>query len=264
MSDQIDKVKQQINQQIPKTNKKFDSKSLNHLNQYSIVKYFLNIILQFSIIQILYKQLILPIYNFININIISITPIYNLFTLFDSIINEILIKFDYYFLNLPQQQLQNFEKNFIKPINSKIIEINNHYLTPLENKTEDGIFQIFYTLKSILLNITSTTINKGDEIQKTISSTFNKELQQQNSKDLNFVNKNINASINTFNKTYNTFNEEVLIPIKQQTQELYASGYKRGENLIADTKEKINPKLEEYKTKAENIINNNTPVQVSG
>ncbi|KAI5950850.1 hypothetical protein KGF54_003924 [Candida jiufengensis] len=263
MSDQVEKVKQQINQSIPKTNKKFDSKSLQHLNQYSLVQYFLNLVLQFSIAQVLYKQLILPIYNFININIISISPIYDLFTFTDSIINEILITFDKYFISYPQEQVNYFTKNVIKPINSKIIEVNNQYLTPLETKTEDGLFQIFYTLKSIALNITSTTISKGDEIQKNISSTFNKEYSS-TPKDSNFINKNITASVNTFNKTYNTFNEEVLIPIKQQTQELYASGYKRGESLIADTKEKINPKIEEYKTKAESIINNNTPVQVSG
>ncbi|KAI3404454.1 hypothetical protein KGF56_002751 [Candida oxycetoniae] len=265
MSEQLNKVANKVKQSIPTTKKKFDSKSLNHIHQYSLIQYLQNLTLSFGLLNSIYQQFILPLYQFIQVHLLSISPIYDVATFFDSLTNSLLSLFDKYFIEIPSTNLDVVAKNYIKPVNKKIIEVNNKYLTPIEKQTEEGVFQIYYTFKSILLNLKKSAFSKSNEIQKNLVDTYNKELSS-TSPEQNVLGKNLQASYNTGLKTFKTLNDDYLTPLKNQTESYVAKKQKTAVDLITSTKEKIEPKLNELNQKKDDLLKNgqsSAPVSAS-
>ncbi|EDK47596.1 hypothetical protein PVL30_000035 [Lodderomyces elongisporus] len=259
MSDQVNKVAEKVKQKVPTTSKKFDSKALHHINQYSLVQYLQHLTLSFSLFKAIYEQFVLPLYSFITVNLLSISPIYDVATFADSLTNASLSIFDKYAIDLPLQTSNTIEKQYIKPVNKRIIEVNNKYLTPLKEEGEDGVFQIYYTVKSILYNLTSSAFSKSTEIQKNIVDTYNQELKSTPPQQ-NVIGKNIQATYSTSIKTIKTLNDDYLTPLKNQTHEIVANGQKKAESLINNTKEKyVEPKLNELNQKKDDLLNGNAP-----
>ena len=92
MSEQINKVKQLI-----RSKQSFNSKTIHHINQYSLVNQITGFILSIGVFNSIYTSFILPLYDFVNNNIFSITPIYNILSYVDNLYYQILILFDKYF-----------------------------------------------------------------------------------------------------------------------------------------------------------------------
>lgn len=268
MSD-INQIKQKVKQSLPKGTKKFDSKTIQHINNYPLVKQVEQLILSISIFQAIHQQFIWPIYQFIITNVLSISPIYEVADLFDGLSLYALGIFDYFFIGLPTQVINFFVVNLIKPINQQIININNQFLKPIKNESEDSIFQIYYTLKSIVYNLTNVVYSNGKEIQLQIVSTYNQELKKTNisasnsssSKEKSYLEKNLTASYNTGIKTVKTLNDEYLTPLKNQTLEFVVNGRKNAENFLKETRDRIEPKLNgvatELNKQKDDLLNNN-------
>ncbi|KAI5954878.1 hypothetical protein KGF57_003903 [Candida theae] len=263
MSD-INQIKQNIKQSLPKSGtkaKQFDSKTIQHINSYPLVKDIEQLVLSISLVQVIHQQLVVPIYNFLITNILTISPIYEVAGLFDGLSLYALGIFDYFFIELPNYFISLIVNNFIKPINQHIIHINNQFLKPVENEAEDSLFQIYYTLKSIVLNATSVAYSNANEIQSHIVSTFNQELKA-TSKDKSTLEKNLTASYNTGVKTVKTINDDYIVPLKNQTQEFVSNGRKNAESFIKETRDKIEPKLNgaaaELNNRKDDLLKNNS------
>ncbi|KAG5416869.1 hypothetical protein I9W82_005599 [Candida metapsilosis] len=266
MSD-INQIKQKVKQSLPKGTKKFDSKTIEHINSYPLVKQVEQLILSISIFQAIHQQFVLPTYQFIITNVLSISPIYEVADLFDGLSLYALGIFDYFFIGLPTQVINFFVVNLIKPINQQIITINNQFLKPVKNESEDSIFQIYYTLKSIVYNLTNVVYSNGKEIQSQIVSTYNQELKKTNSTSSpspdskkSYLEKNLTASYNTGIKTVKTLNDEYLTPLKNQTSEFVVNGRKNAENFLKETRDRIEPKLNgvatELNKEKDDLLNN--------
>ncbi|CAD1810406.1 hypothetical protein FOB58_001450 [Candida parapsilosis] len=262
MSDNINQVKQKVKQSLPK--KKFDSKTLQHVNNYSLVKQLEQLILSISIFQSIYQQFILPVYQFLIGNVLTISPIYEVAQIFDGLNLYALGIFDHFFIDLPNKVINFTTANFIKPVNQQIIHINNAFLKPVENEAEDSIFQIYYTIKSIVLNITGVAYSKSNEIQHQIVSTYNQELKSTPA-NKSYLEKNLTASYNTGVKTVKVLNDDYIVPLKNQTQEFVTNGKKNAEVFLKETRDKIEPRLNEAanelnKQKDDLLKNNSVPV----
>ncbi|CCG20442.1 hypothetical protein CORT_0A00490 [Candida orthopsilosis Co 90-125] len=260
MSD-INQVKQKVKQSLPKGTKKFDSKSLQHVNNYSLVKQLEQLILSISLFKTIHQQFVLPIYQFLITNVLSISPIYEIADLVDGFNLYFLGVFDHLFIDLPNKVINFVVVNFIKPINQQIIHVNNTFLKPVENEAEDSIFQIYYTIKSIVYNATSTAFSKSNEIQHQILSTYNQELSSTPA-NKSYLEKNLTASYNTGVKTVKTLNDDFIVPLKNQTQEFVTNGKKNAESFLKETRDKIEPKLNnaaaELNDKKDDLLKNNS------
>ncbi|KAI5970581.1 hypothetical protein CANMA_000367 [Candida margitis] len=256
MSD-IQQVKQKAKQALPKQTKKFNSKSLEHVNNYSLVQYVENLVLSFSVFNSIYQQFIVPLYQFITTQVLSVSPIYDIADLVDGLTLYFLGLFDHAFIDLPNQFIHFVVVNFIKPINQQIITINNSFLKPVENDAEDSLFQIYYTLKSIVLNITNVAFSKSNELQHQIVNTYNQELSSTPA-NKSYLEKNLTASYNTGVKTVKVLNDDILVPLKNQTQEFYTNGKKNAESFLKETRDRIEPKLnnaaEELNNKKDDLL----------
>ncbi|CAK9436496.1 uncharacterized protein LODBEIA_P10540 [Lodderomyces beijingensis] len=269
MSEQVDKftneaqkVADKVKEHVPTTSKKFDSKSLQHLNSYSLVKEVEKFTLSFSLINSFYTRFFLPIYQFITINLLSVSPIYDVATFFDQFTNGLLSIFDKYAIDAPLETLDTVNKSYVTPVNKKIIEVNNQYLVPVKIEAEDSVFQVYYTVKNILLKLKDNAFSKSNEIQKNLVDTYNKELSSA-SPDQTVIGKNLLASYNTGYKAFQTINDDYLTPLKKQTEDFVANGQKKAESLLNNTKQKIEPKLNEYNEKKDELLNGQSAPVVS-
>lgn len=242
-----------------KQTKQFDSKLLNHISEYSLVKYFQQLIISVSIINLIHQQYILPLLAFVNAQILTKSPIYETVNFVDVQADLTLSTFDKYFLEIPKTTVNSFSKTYLDIANKKLIEANNKFLTPIEKS--DSVVD---TVKNVAVNVKNTAFNKSTEIQKNLVDTYNHELSS--AKKQNVIGKNIEASYNTAQKTIKTLNEEIITPLKNQTQDyvdqITTQTKNKADELI---KTKVSPKIEEIKKKKDGFLNGNAaPVPVSG
>ncbi|RCK62309.1 hypothetical protein Cantr_08807 [Candida viswanathii] len=246
MSEQVNKAKQLI-----KPKQSFNSKTINHINQYSLIKQVTSFVLSIGIVNSFYTSFVLPLYNFINNNILSISPIYNILSYVDNLYYTLLVTFDKYFLEIPLETLNSIGKTYISPLDDKLIAVNNKYLKPIENKSTKEFYNIVYTVQEILINLKNFTFDKSSEIQKTIVDTYNQELQSNSNESSNVIGKNLTASYNTASKTITKLNDDYITPLKLQTQD-YVDQFttqtkQRADEFINDAKSKVAPKINEIK-----------------
>ncbi|EMG48907.1 hypothetical protein SBY92_004306 [Candida maltosa Xu316] len=232
----------------------FSSKTINHILNYSVIKYFTNLVFSISIVNSIYTGFILPTINFVNVNVLSFAPILSLLNFFDDVSNTVLVQFDKYFLEYPLSTLDSIGKTYIKPIDHKLIDLNNHYLKPIEKEGEETFYNIFYTIEKILVNLKNFTFDKSTEIQKNLIDTYNQELESTTNQQKNVLGKNLTASYNTASKTITKINDDYLTPLKNQTQD-YVDQFttqtkQRADEFINDAKSKVTPKLNELKESA--------------
>lgn len=246
MSEQINKVKQLI-----RSKQSFNSKTIHHINQYSLVNQITGFILSIGVFNSIYTSFILPLYDFVNNNIFSITPIYNILSYVDNLYYQILILFDKYFLEIPLETLNSIGKTYINPIDDKLIELNNKYLKPIETKSSKEFYNIVYTIQEVLINLKNFTFDKSSQIQKNIVDTYNEELQSNSNESSNVIGKNLTASYHTASKTITKLNDDYITPLKLQTQD-YVDQFttqtkQRADEFINDAKSKVVPKINEIK-----------------
>ena len=212
--------------------------------------------MSFQIVNSIYKSFVLPLIDFVNVNIFSVSPIFDLLSFVDQLINSGLVTFDKYILEIPVQTINSFGKTYVTPVENKLINLNNKYLnTAIEVKTrsEGEFYKVVETVQQVLINLKNFTFNKSIEIQQDLVATYNKELQSTDPKG-NLIGKNLQASYNTASKTINKLNDDYLTPLKNQTQDYvdqFATQTKqRADEFINDAKQKVSPKLNELKESA--------------
>ncbi|RLV91121.1 hypothetical protein JA1_004086 [Spathaspora sp. JA1] len=238
------------------TNKEFDSKLLHYLRQYSLIQYLNNLVFSFSVVDTLYAQYFAPLGRFINTQISSVGVTYQLATFVDGVSTDVLLLLDKLLLQYPAQTLDSVTKTYVKPVDKKLVEINNKYLRSIEESKEEGVAKLFHTVKSIVLNLKSIAFSKSTELQKNLVDTYNQELSTTTKQ--NVIGKNIEASYNTATKTIKTLNEDYITPLKAQTQDYvdqFAAQTKNKADEIIKTK--VNPKIDELKQKKDDFLQKN-------
>ncbi|CAI5755491.1 unnamed protein product [Candida verbasci] len=255
MSEIVDKVKSQTKQHQAK---QFDSKVVNHIESYPLIQSIKSFLLSFQILNIVYSSYLLPLYNFINANLFSISPIYDILSYFDLLANNLLNVVDTYLISYPLNILSQINQKFVLPIDSKLIETNNKFLNPIEKDTKEDLFKIYKTLLAILYNVKDLVFENSNKIQKNLVDTYNSELKS--TKQQNYLSKNLEASYNTGLKTIQVLNDDYFQPLKHQTQDYvdqFTSQTKqKTDEFINDAKSKVNPKLDEFKEKKDDLFNN--------
>ena len=251
MSEAVEKVKQAV-----KPQQHFKSITIEHVYHYSFIEYITQYLLSFQIVNSIYKSFVLPLIDFVNVNIFSVSPIFDLLSFVDQLVNSGLVTFDKYILEIPVQTINSFCKTYVTPVENKLINLNNKYLnTAIEVKTrsEGEFYKVVETVQQVLINLKNFTFNKSIEIQQDLVATYNKELQSTDPKG-NLIGKNLQASYNTASKTINKLNDDYLTPLKNQTQDYvdqFATQTKqRADEFINDAKQKVSPKLNELKESA--------------
>ncbi|EGW34581.1 uncharacterized protein SPAPADRAFT_60011 [Spathaspora passalidarum NRRL Y-27907] len=245
------------------THKQFDSKLLHYLRQYSLIQYVNNLVFSFSITNTLYAQYVAPVAEYVNTQISSVSYSYNLATFIDGVSTDVLLLLDKLLLQYPAQTLDSITKTYVKPIDNKLVEVNNKYFRPIEETKTEGFTKLWNTVKNIATNLKASAFSKSTEIQKNLVDTYNQELSSTTKQ--NVIGKNIEASYNTASKTIKTLNEDYITPLKAQTQDIvdqFAAQTKNKADEIIKTK--VNPKIDELKQKKDDFLQkNNTFVSAS-
>lgn len=196
--------------------------------------------------------------TFVNAQVLTKSPVYEAANYVDGQADLTLSFFDKYFIEIPKTTVDSFSTTYLDVANKKLIEVNNKFLPPIEKS--EGVLSTF---KNIFVNFKNIAFSKSTEIQKNLVDTYNSELSS--TKNQNFVGKNIEASYNTAQKTIKTLNEEIITPLKNQTQDYVDQITTQTKNKADEIiKTKVNPKVAELKKKKDVLLNGNSaPVSAS-
>ncbi|CAN3367090.1 hypothetical protein DICA3_F07404 [Diutina catenulata] len=227
------------------TQQPVESKTVQHVLSYPLVKQLVDFLLSFSLINYLYTQL-LPVYNLINQNVVSkflpiIKPVDERAdqVLTDVVDKTIIPQGEKYVSSI--KETANYPlKTYVKPANDFTVEQIHKYLPNQTLKIDSNLNELEKSVeiaKQLGTSLYNTVKAKSTEVSNDVLSTYKKEVAT--SKDNNTISKNITAGVNTATKSYETY----VKPIQEQTTAVFndvtQKGKARAEELVDQAKSNI-------------------------
>lgn len=256
-------------------NKRFESKSINHIRSYSFTKQTEGFLLSFSLVNILYQYAI-SVINFANTKLSSVGVIYDSLTFVDEKFDAIVLsEVDWGLKQAPSGDQLNpvvyakgaynyVNASILRPINNIIYKAGDKVLpaTAQENKAafkleeldESSEVSKFFKIVNEFVSRAKTFVsNKSNDVSSNLISTYNDELNTM--KDESSVyKKKLVASYNT--------GYRFMSDVNNQTQEYVAdvatTTRNKADSFISDAKQgisSINSKANEIRNESAELLN---------
>lgn len=266
MSETVDKIT---------PNKKFESKSVNHVRSYSLVKQIEGFLLSFSLVNVLYQYAI-SVINFANTKLSSVDVVYDSLTFVDEKFDDIVLsKVDWGLKQAPSGDQLNpvvyvkkaynyVNASILRPINNTIYNAGDRVL-PATNQENKAAFKLeefgessevskFFKIVNEFVSRAKTFVsNKSNDVSNNLISTYNDELNTMKD-DASLYKKKLVASYNT--------GYRFMSDVNNQTQEYVAdvatTTRNKADSLISDAKQgisAINGKANEIRNENAELLN---------
>lgn len=277
MSEVIDKLKQ------PKA---FQSKSVDHVVSYPLIKQSKDYALSFGLVNYIYQQ-VFSVVNYVNIRLCSYDVVYNNLKKADGLFDALVLsRVDLVLSYLPTidsvnplvylDRARNYVSvSLLKPANNILYSRGDKYLpaTVTENKAvfklellneSSEVTKFFKILNEFVSRTQALVSEKSNEVSNNLVSTYNSELHEINDKT-NAYRQRAVAAYNTIVKYVHNVNSEYVQPLRAQTQEyvvdVAATTRSRADNIISEAKSSINGKAEEIRSEGAELLNGSSSKQ---
>ena len=236
------------------------SKTLNHLLSYPLVKLVVNYLLSFTFIQLIYQQLIKPVYDLVNQVVLGkfgnyIKPVdEKADQLLTEVVDKTVIPQGEKLVHNVRETVDYPLKTYVKPANDYTIKTVHQYLPDQQFKFDDNIneleksVEIAKQLGSSLYNTVKTKLN---EVSNNVLTTYKEEVAA--SKETSTIGKNISAGVNTAAKSYETY----VKPLQEQTSavinDVTQKGKAKTEELVDSAKNNISGVKKNVEATAEKV-----------
>lgn len=256
-------------------NKKFESKSINHIRSYSLVKQLEGFLLSFSLVNILYQYAISAI-DFVNTKLSSVDVVYDSLTFVDEKVDGIILsKVDWGVKQVPPSDKLNpvvyaraaydyINTSILRPINNMIYNAGDKVLpaTVGENKAvfkleelgeSSEVSKFFKIINEFVSRAKTFVSNKSNDVSNNLISTYNDELNTMKD-EASVYKKKLVAGYNT--------GYRFVSDVNNQTQEYVAdvatTTKNKADSLISDAKQgisAINGKANEIRNEGAELLN---------
>lgn len=256
-------------------NKRFESKSINHIRSYSFTKQTEGFLLSFSLVNIVYQYAI-SVINFANTKLSSVGVIYDSLTFVDEKFDAIVLsKVDWGLEQAPSGDQLNpvvyakgaynyVNASILRPINNIIYKAGDKVLpaTAQENKAafkleeldeSSEVSKFFKIINEFVSRAKTFVSNKSNDVSSNLISTYNDELNTMKD-DASVYKKKLVAS---YNAGYRFMSD-----VNNQTQEYVAdvatTTRNKADSFISDAKQgisSINSKANEIRNESAELLN---------
>lgn len=262
--------------------KKFESKSLDHISSYKIVKSSKEYLLSYDFINKLYQY----VFGFLNQFLIKVTQfsfIYRPLTFFDEAINAyVLNNFDKVLAHLPRSEFYSPRYHYnnatgfvstrvLAPINRIIYNTGDKFLPAtlnenkpvfkLEELLETSEVSKFFKIINELLSRTRLWVSsKSNTVSERVIADYNEGIESLQNEESN-IKKRIIASYNTGAKLVNDVHSSYIQPLRSQTQDYVSDVAKntksKAESYISDAKNGISQMNGRAENLEKDVVNGN-------